>query len=111
MVLRVADDYGTLNVSLNGELHVNICDASSYRCLGLIQRYLLNRSELLPLTYFELDCSTGVCSVFSCDVDDEFNPLIPVLKFRIKNRLFNSDCYLLRLYNIFATKKSRIVLS
>lgn len=105
MILSVIDDLGTLEVRFAG-LVCYLCDAASYRCLETIKRYLLRRSELLPLVRFDLDCDLGVCSVYSDDgLQDS---CLPVLKFSLKHRLFTEPCFLLSLYNLFASKRARI---
>lgn len=105
MIISVRDDYGTLETTFSG-FKCYICDNDSYVCLETIRRYLLRRSELLNFDRFDLDTDNGVCSVYADDGFDD--SLLPVLKFRIKNRLFDRPSNLLTLYNMFASRKARI---
>lgn len=103
MILSCKDDYGTIEVEFAG-LKCYLCDSASYREFEQIKSYLLRMGDLFVFERFDLDTANAVCSVYVADADT----CLPILKFRIKNRLLQYDSNLLRLYNLFATKKARI---
>lgn len=136
MLLFVSDDYGVLEVTFDGVV-CNLVDDASYKCLDKVNYYLHICSPHDYLYYITIDTKTGIVSVYSGDIPKELfdnlsddgivevnesgvlpekvegklndESVEPVLKFQARNRLFKEDSNLLRLYNMFATHRSRII--
>lgn len=116
MLLFVSDDYGVLEVTFDGVV-CNLIDEASYKCLDKVNYYLYISAPHDYLYYITIDTRTGIVSVYSGDLPKEVfdeltdKPEEPTLKFQARNRLFKDDSNLLRLYNMFANHRSRIVRS
>lgn len=114
MLLFVSDDYGVLEVTFDGVV-CNLVDDASYKCLDKVNYYLHICSLDDYLYYITIDTKTGIVCVYSGDLPKEVfdelteKPEEPTFKFQARNRLFKDDSNLLRLYNMFANNRSRII--
>lgn len=105
MILHCKNDLGLISVTFEG-IEVMVSDVRSIEVFDILKKYLLNLGAKLDLEYFDLDCATGVCSVYASSEVRNFVPSFTCACCLI----FKQTSMLLKLYNIFAPKRKQIVL-
>lgn len=104
MTLHCKNDLGLISVTFDG-IQVMLTDEPSLLVFEQLQKYLHNYKESLDLDYFDLDCLTGVCSVFA---SSEVRNFVPSYTCAIR-LVFKQNSMLCKLYNLFAPKRKQII--
>lgn len=105
MTLHCKNDLGLISVTFDG-IEVMISDSKSLLIFDILKKYLKNCGESLDLDFFDLDCTTGVCSVYA---SAEVRSFIPTFTCACRI-IFKESSQLLRLYNLFAPKRKQVII-
>lgn len=102
MIFYCRNDFGTMQVSFAG-LSVHLCDDASLATFERIKKFLRTRGDLFSLDYYTLT-SDGVVSVYTLGEEN----FMPTLTFSIRHLFTDNKSFLLRLYNLFASKRRQL---
>ena len=103
MVMNCRNDYGVIQVSFAG-LSVHLCDKATCDLFDVIKRYLLRCGDCFSIDYFSIDTEKACVNVYSLGA--EF--FVPTLTFHVRHLFKDDNSFLLKLYNLFASKKHQL---